>query len=111
MIDELDDQNELMVTATPNRELPRIPTETEAAFEAGQQRVLRELRIGDARRRQPEVKPLDWAESARSLCARPQRAKITGGYVTRRFTPGLPSPRRYRGGNRTFPVSSSRRHL
>jgi len=40
-MDELDDQNELMVTATPNRDLPRPPTETEVAFEAGQQRVLK----------------------------------------------------------------------
>ena len=40
-MDELDDQNELMVTATPNRDLPRPPTEAEVAFEAGQQRVLK----------------------------------------------------------------------
>jgi GAF domain-containing protein len=40
-MDELDDRNELMVTATPDRETPRTPTETEAAFEAGQQRVLK----------------------------------------------------------------------
>jgi GAF domain-containing protein len=40
-MDELDDRNELMVTATPDREPPRTPTETEAAFEAGQQRVLK----------------------------------------------------------------------
>ena len=40
-LDDLDEQNELIVTAAPTRELPRIPTEAEAAFEAGQQRVLK----------------------------------------------------------------------
>ena len=40
-MDELDEHDELIETATPNRELPRVPTETEAAFEAGQQRVLK----------------------------------------------------------------------
>jgi GAF domain-containing protein len=40
-MDELDDQNELTVTATPNREMSPIPRETDAAFEAGQQNVLK----------------------------------------------------------------------